>query len=200
VKITYSWGEEGVDAADVYFVYPIPVGGIDCDIGPIDTPNDDGSVILSFDRDDHLLEVEVLGASALLPPSLLEQAGVVQSTDISQSFIDGLDEESKKDFLKPFDSPEYRHAIKKNGDGEVPLKTTLNSAANTFSVHLDYPLYEREIVTEVGPISTPEGKGAVTLGFGGDNRFLRIIVHGADSIVPEEMRDNAEKLGHGLAQ
>jgi hypothetical protein len=198
VKITYSWADEDVDAANVYFQFPFPDAGVSTDVGFIETPNQEGSVSLAFDDKDRLLDVEVLGASAMFPPALLERAGDEQVSDIPQPLIDAMDKESKTKFFEVFDSPPHRRAS--NSGGEVPLKTTYDPAANYLAVYLDYPLYEREIVTEVGPISTPEGKGPVTLGFGRDDRFLRIIVHGADTVLTQEMRDNAERLGDGRVQ
>ncbi len=62
--------------ADAAFVYLLP------EIGPgevahthmCDVEFDEGAIILAFDDQDRLLGVEVVGATKVLPPRVLEQA------------------------------------------------------------------------------------------------------------------------------
>lgn len=59
------------DAAFIYFVEQVPPGGVArsemCDLEV-----SEGAVILLLDEDDRVLGIEVLGASRLLPPQVLE--------------------------------------------------------------------------------------------------------------------------------
>lgn len=58
------------DAASIYLKYPVLSGeAVRSDAGSVGVPMT--SIVFSFDAEDHLIHIEILGASRVLPPSLL---------------------------------------------------------------------------------------------------------------------------------
>lgn len=61
-----------VDAA---YIYLVPIGPGDSVRQEVpDADGRGGSIILDFDREDHLIGIEVLGASSVLPAAVLAHA------------------------------------------------------------------------------------------------------------------------------
>ncbi|WP_043674387.1 DUF2283 domain-containing protein [Clavibacter michiganensis] len=71
MRVTY---DPVADAAYVELAGPIADGGAATTIHSITTPGDRGEVALDFDADGHLLGLEVLHASAVLPAAVLAAA------------------------------------------------------------------------------------------------------------------------------
>lgn len=76
MKITY---DPQADAATIYLVADIPPGGTPRSL-VTDFEMREGAVVLLLSDDDHLLGIEVLGASKILPRSVL-QGGPTDSPD-----------------------------------------------------------------------------------------------------------------------
>ncbi len=72
MRVRYS---KGADLAYIYLRYPLPQGSVvktyGCD------PNEVGEINLDFDESGHLVGIEVLDASRKLPPSILEDATII---------------------------------------------------------------------------------------------------------------------------
>jgi uncharacterized protein YuzE len=71
MRVTY---DPAADAAYVELAGPVGDGEAATTIHSIMTPGDRGEVALDFDADGRLLGIEVLGASAVLPESVLADA------------------------------------------------------------------------------------------------------------------------------
>ena len=69
VRVTY---DPSVDAAYIY-LREIGAGDAAYQV-PVEAEEAAGEIILDLDRDGRLIGIEVLGATATLPPAVLEQA------------------------------------------------------------------------------------------------------------------------------
>ena len=70
------------DAAFLYLRHPITRGDVvRAEVPAIETPAR-SSIVLNFDEYDHLLSIEVLGASQLLPPELLQSVDPAAPHDV----------------------------------------------------------------------------------------------------------------------
>ncbi|UCR88145.1 DUF2283 domain-containing protein [Mycetocola spongiae] len=71
MKITY---DADANAAYIYIAESIAAGESVAQTDALATPGGLGEVILDFDRRGHLLGIEILGATGVLPPAILAAA------------------------------------------------------------------------------------------------------------------------------